>query len=73
VISDDDAVAAARVALVGRVNPQPGAPVRVTREGAQIIVEFGRQDPPGTRGPDYDARVRLDAESGGILSILGGS
>ena len=72
-ISDDDAVAAARAALVGRVNPRPAAPVRVTREGARIIVEFGRLDPPGTRGPDYDARVSVDGESGRILAVLGGS
>lgn len=72
-MSDDEAIAAARTALAGRVNPQAGGPIRVTREGQRISVEFGRHDPPGTRGPDFDARVVVDAGSGRILSVLGGS
>ena len=72
-ISDDDAIAAARAALVGRVNPQPGGPIRVLREAGRISIEFGRNDPPGTRGPDFDARVVLDVGSGSVISVLGGS
>lgn len=71
-ISDEQAIAAARQALVGKVEPQAEGPIRVSRQGARIMVEFGRHDPPGTRGPDYDARVCVDAHSGLVQSVLGG-
>ena len=72
-ISDERAVELARAAIAGRIEPQDGGPVHVQRQGAEVVVEFRRQDPPGTRGPDYDARVVLDAVSGAVRSLLGGS
>jgi hypothetical protein len=70
-LSDDDAIAAARQAIEGHIT-LTGGPVHVERTGKEVIVEFRRDDPPGTRGPDYDARVVLDAATGEVRSLLGG-
>lgn len=71
-ISDEQAVAAARAAVAGAVELS-GGPVSVNRQGDTVVVEFGCDLPPGTRGPDYDARVTLDAKSGAVREILGAS
>lgn len=72
-LDDEEAIDAARQAIVGKVEPVAGAPVTVRRSGPEIVVEFGHPLAPGGRGPDYDAQVRLDAETGSVLGILGGS
>lgn len=71
-ISDEQAVAAARAAVAGTVEIS-GGPVSVSRRGDTVVVEFGCDLPPGTRGPDYDARVTLDAKTGTVREILGSS
>ena len=71
-IRDEQAVATARAAVAGAVEIS-GGPVSVNRQGDTVVVEFGCDLPPGTRGPDYDARVTLDANSGAVREILGAS
>lgn len=71
-LTESEAIAIARRALVGKVTPQDGAPVVVDTEGDRLIVTFVHHNPPGVRGPDYDARVTLDRRSGRVLEILGG-
>lgn len=72
-ISDDEAVRAAREAVAGHVTLTEGAGVSVENEDDRIVVEFARHNEPGERGPDYEARVTLDARTGEVLDILGGS
>ena len=72
-ISDDRAIELATAAIAGRITPQAGGPVHLARRAGEIVVEFRRNDPPGTRGPDFDARVVLDEVSGEVRSLLGGS
>jgi hypothetical protein len=72
-ISHAAAVDAARKAIQGKVTlTQPGE-VRVSDDGDRIVVEFTRRNAPGERGPDYEARVTLDARSGQVIEVLGGS
>jgi uncharacterized membrane protein YkoI len=72
-ISDDAAVRAARKAVRGHVTLTRGGEVRVENEDDRVVVEFVRRNAPGERGPDYEARVTLDARTGEVLDILGGS
>lgn len=72
-ISEEAAVHAAREAIRGHVELSEGGEIRVEVEDERVIVEFRRPLVPGERGPDYDARVTLDAMSGEVLDILGGS
>lgn len=72
-ISDYAAVRAARKAVRGYATLTPGAGVRVKEDNGRIVVEFARHNAPGERGPDYEARVTLDAQTGEVLEILGGS
>jgi hypothetical protein len=46
------------------------APVRIMDDGEHIVIEFTRPLAAGERGPDYAARVTLDAQTGVILEIL---
>lgn len=64
----DRAITAARELLDV---PEDSAPDVV--EQGQYVVTFPRSDPPGTRGPDYHARVTIDAVTGAVIELLGGS
>jgi len=72
-ISDAAAVEAARKAIRGHVTLPGNAEVRITADDDRVVVEFPRRNAPGERGPDYEARVTLDARTGEVLEILGGS
>jgi len=72
-ITESVAIEIAQEAIVGKVEVQDENLVTVTLEGDRYIVTFERDNPPGVRGPDYDAKVTIDAESGDVLEILGGS
>jgi hypothetical protein len=72
-IDEAEALRRAEEAVRGLADITEGNPQRVEFEGDRCIVTFERNDPPGTRGPDYDAQVTLDAETGEVLGILGGS
>lgn len=72
-ITEAEAIKIAEQAISGKLETQPGAPVKVTIEGEKYTVIFERINPPNTLGPDYDAKVTVDAETGEVLEILGGS
>jgi hypothetical protein len=72
-ISDRRAIELARRACEGKVTvPAEVEPV-VTRAGGTIVVTFPTRLAPGARGADYYAHVTLDAESGRVVEVLGGS
>lgn len=72
-MDDQQAIDLARKAIVGKATPDDDASVTVTREGKilhdSVIVEFGQYNPPGTRGPDFAARVTLDAKTGEVKDL----
>jgi hypothetical protein len=68
----DEAITGARAAIEGKIEPGPGAAVTAVRRGDRWIVEWAFPPQP-RRGPDFEARVELDARSGEVLSILAGS
>lgn len=72
-IDEREARRLARAAVDGLVEVDDGGPVTVERRGQHWVVEFERVNPPGVRGPDFDARVTLDARTGEVVEILGGS
>jgi uncharacterized membrane protein YkoI len=72
-ISESEATAIARNAIAGKVDLQDGAPVRVDHRQDRYIVTFVHRLPPGIRGPDYDAEVTIDDQTGEVLKLLGGS
>jgi uncharacterized membrane protein YkoI len=72
-ISKDEAIRIARKAIEGGVELSEGGGVEVVQQGEVYIVTFTRNDPPGTRGPDYDARVTINARTGEVIELLGSS
>jgi hypothetical protein len=68
-VSQEEAIRAARAVLVCNVELAPGGGVEVTRRGPFFVVTFTRNDPPGTRGPDHDARVLVDAHTGRVTEL----
>ncbi|MBM3744503.1 MAG: hypothetical protein FJW34_01750 [Acidobacteria bacterium] len=72
-ISASEATAIARNAAAGKVNLQEGSPVRVDHREDRYVVTFVHLLPPGIRGPDYDAEVTIDDQTGEVLKLLGGS
>lgn len=72
-LTSDEALAIARKAIAGKAELQKGAPVSVERKDGAYVVTFVHINPPGTRGPDYDARVTIDAETGKVTELLGAS
>jgi len=71
--TQEEAVELARQAVVGKATLQPEGPVETVRENDRYIVTFVHVNPPGVRGPDFDARVTLDASTGDVIQILGAS
>jgi hypothetical protein len=72
-IDEDDARTIARDALEGVVTLEQHNPVTVEREGDTYVVTFPRENPPGVRGPDFEAQVTVDRRSGEVLEVLAGS
>ncbi len=72
-ITQDEAIKIAKKAIKGKVKPQPNAPIEVELKNERYIVTFVCVWPPGTRGPDFSARVTIDAPSGRVLEILAGA
>jgi hypothetical protein len=71
-ISDEQAVAAARAACADRVAIPATSRPRVEFAGGRCVVTFPTDLPKGTRGADWHARVTLDARTGAVLEVLGG-
>jgi hypothetical protein len=72
VIPRDRAIDIAQRAIAGKAQRQAGAPIVVELAGLDYIVTFVHLNPHGTLGADYDARVRIDAETGEVREILVG-
>ena len=73
VISETRAVELARAACAGKAEIPAGVKPLVTNEGGRIVVVFPATLPPGTRGADWHAKVTLDAKTGAVIEVLGGS
>ena len=72
-ITRDEAIEIAKKAIEDGIATVPDAPIEVAYQDDQAIVTFVCILPPGTRGPDYDAQVTMDACSGEVLEVLAGS
>ena len=70
-ITRQKAVALAKKAIEKDVSCPPDTPIEVENKGSRVVVTFKTRLPPGTRGPDYHARVTLDAATGRVLQVLG--
>lgn len=72
-IDNERAIQIAREAIEGLVELSSPADVQVERHGTAFTVTFPRRNPPGVRAADYDARVTIDAQTGAVVEVLGGS
>ncbi|MFA5141191.1 MAG: PepSY domain-containing protein [Elusimicrobiota bacterium] len=70
-ITRQKAIALAKEAVEKDVRYPPDTPIEVESKGARIIVTFKTRLHPNTLGPDYHARVTLDAATGRVLQVLG--
>jgi uncharacterized membrane protein YkoI len=65
------AIDIAKKAIQGKAELQEDAPITVQLQKGRYVITFVHINPPGTLGPDYDARVTIDAKTGEVLDILG--
>lgn len=72
-ISEAEAVTIAQQAIEGKATHHQGEPIEVEYQNNQYIVTFVHILPPNTHGADYDAQVTINARTGEVLEILGGS
>jgi len=73
-ITETEALAIARKAIEGKIEPEKGAPVKVEQQGDHYVVTFTHiPSSPNERGPDYAAQVTLDARTGKVLKVYAGS
>lgn len=72
-LTNEEAIAIARQAIKGKTKLQKGSPVTIQRKGGACVVTFVHINPPGTLGPDYDARVTIDTQTRTVTELLGGS
>jgi hypothetical protein len=70
-ITEAEALEIAREAIRGKVEHQAGSSVTVVRQGANYVVTFVHHTPADMLGPDYDARVTIDGQSGEVRQSLG--
>lgn len=73
VISETRAIELARAACAGKAEIPPGVKPLVTRADGRIVVVFPTSLPSGTRGADWHAKVTLDAKTGAVVEVLGGT
>ena len=75
VLAEDAAIRIARQACRGVLNIPKSCPIKVQRIGERIVVTFVWLWPPDNTvdGPDYHARVTMNAKSGDIIEVLAGS
>jgi len=71
-ITEAEAISIAKNAIRGKVTPQEDAPIETELENERYVVTFVHVNPPDTLGPDFDAQVTIDANSGEVLNIIGG-
>jgi hypothetical protein len=71
-ISEAEAIKIAKKAIHGKITPQKGSPINVEIDDIKYKIKFIHVNPPGVRGPDYDALVTIDGNTGEVVSLLGG-
>lgn len=72
-ITKDEAVEIAREALTGKVDLPADASAEVECKDGVYVVVFPWRVVENVLGPDYHAKVTVDAERGEVLEILAGS
>lgn len=72
-ISASQAIGIAHAAITNTVDLQAGAPITAVLSAKTYVVTFWLELPPDTLGPDYSAKVTIDAFTGAVLFILGRS
>ncbi len=72
-ITTAEAIDIARKAAKGKAELDAHGPLTVNTINGRYVVTFVHVNPPGVRGADFDAKVTIDAHSGQVLEILGGS
>jgi hypothetical protein len=72
-IGTQGAIEIARRSISGKVELSSTATTKVERDGNNYVVTFVRSVPAGVRTADYDARVTIDARTGKVVDVLGGS
>jgi uncharacterized membrane protein YkoI len=72
-ISRSSAIKIAKNAISGKIELQEGSPIEVVLKTGLYIITFIHVNPPEILGADYDAEVTIDAKTGQILGILGGT
>lgn len=70
-ITRQKAIEIAKKAVAKDVSYPPDTPIEAETKGSRIIVTFKTRLTPNTRGPDYYARVTIDAATGRVLQVLG--
>jgi len=73
VVQREEAIGIARKAIEGRMKYDKNLKVEVRLEQGVYRVTFPIRLPRGVLGPDYAARVWIDARTGKILRLLGAS
>jgi uncharacterized membrane protein YkoI len=73
VITPASAIKIAKKAIAGKVERQEGSQIEVILHTDRYTIIFEYLNPPGVRGPDYDAKVMINAKTGEVLEILGGT
>lgn len=72
-ITDAEAIAAARTAITSSITVPTSTPIEILHQSTIIVVTFRTALPPGTRGADYHARVKVDGMTGKVTEMLAGS
>lgn len=72
-LTEEQAIELARKAIAGHVSLSADSTLEVEQREGRFVIEWRRHQPPGTRGPDYDARVTVDRASGEVVEFLVGS
>jgi uncharacterized membrane protein YkoI len=70
--TEEQALAIAQQAIAGKITPRAGSSVQIVRRDDSWDVEWALAPEP-RRGPDFEARVTIDAETGEVTSVLAGS
>jgi uncharacterized membrane protein YkoI len=72
-IPEARAVEIARDAVKGKIKIPDGNPVNVELIDGRYVVTFPTNLPKGIRGASYYAKVTINAKTGEVIEILGGS
>jgi Peptidase propeptide and YPEB domain len=71
-ITESKAIEIAEATIKGKVTTQKDSPTTAVLKDGKYTVTFVYITPPGVKGPDYDARVVIDASTGEVKEFLVG-